>query len=70
MVLLTINVGDAAIGIVMLGILVFWLCLGICLPGYLLALLAGCVVMGIVNLLGGYVATIGLQFYYVLADGS
>lgn len=26
--------------------------------------------MGIVNLLGGHVATIGSQFHYVLADGS
>ncbi len=33
-------------------------------------LLAGCAVMGIVNLLGGHVATIGSQFHYVLADGS
>lgn len=34
------------------------------------ALLAGCAVMGIVNLLGGNVATIGSQFHYVLADGT
>ena len=66
----TINVGDAAIGIVTLGILVFWPRLGIRLPGHLPALLAGCAVMGIVNLLGGHVATIGSQFHYVLADGS
>ncbi|MGU0160035.1 SulP family inorganic anion transporter [Escherichia coli] len=33
-------------------------------------MLAGCAVMGIVNLLGGHVATIGSQFHYVLADGS
>lgn len=26
--------------------------------------------MGIVNLLGGNVATIGSQFHYVLADGT
>ena len=63
MALPTINVGDAAIGIVTLGILIF-------LPGHLPALLAGCAVMGIVNLLGGHVATIGSQFHYVLADGS
>ncbi|MGU0044443.1 hypothetical protein ACVXHA_27980 [Escherichia coli] len=69
MALPTINVGDAAIGIVTLGILVFWPRLGIRLPGHLPALLAGCAVMGIVNLLGGHVATIGSQFHYVLADG-
>ena len=70
MALPTINVGDAAIGIVTLGILVFWPRLGIRLPGHLPALLAGCAVMGIVNLLGGHVATIGSQFHYVPADGS
>ena len=70
MALPTINVGDAAIGIVTLGILVFWPRLGIRLPGHLPALLAGCAVMGIVNLLGGHVATIGSHFHYVLADGS
>ncbi|XNM80673.1 hypothetical protein ACLK1U_06910 [Escherichia coli] len=62
--------GDAAIGIVTLGILVFWPRSGIRLPGHLPALLAGCAVMGIVNLLAGHVATIGSQFHYVLADGS
>lgn len=70
MALPTINVGDAAIGIVTLGILIFWPRLGIRLPGHLPALLAGCAVMGIVNLLGGQVATIGSQFHYILADGS
>ena len=70
MALPTINVGDAAIGIVTLGILIFWPRLGIRLPGHLPALLAGCAVMGIVNLLGGHVATIGSQFHYILADGS
>ncbi|ENC2562660.1 C4-dicarboxylic acid transporter DauA [Escherichia albertii] len=70
MALPTINVGDAAIGVVTLGVLVFWPRLGIRLPGHLPALLAGCAVMGIVNLLGGHVATIGSQFHYVLADGS
>lgn len=70
MALPTINVGDAAIGIVTLGILVFLPRLGIRLPYHLPALLAGCAVMGIVNLLGGHVATIGSQFHYVLVDGS
>ncbi|HFK2692777.1 TPA: C4-dicarboxylic acid transporter DauA [Kluyvera ascorbata] len=70
MALPTINVGDAAIGIVTLGTLILWPRLGLRLPGHLPALIAGCVVMLIVNLLGGHVATIGSQFHYILADGS
>jgi len=70
MALPTINPGDAAIGVVTLAILIFWPRLGLRLPGHLPALLAGCAVMGIVNLMGGHVATIGSQFHYVLADGS
>lgn len=70
MALPTVNIGDAAIGVVTLGTLIFWPRLGIRLPGHLPALLAGCAVMGIVNLLGGNVATIGSQFHYVLADGT
>lgn len=70
MALPTINFGDAAIGVVTLGILIFWPRTGIRLPGHLPALLAGCAVMGIVNLTGGHVATIGSQFHYILADGS
>lgn len=49
MALPTINVGDAAIGIVTLGILVFWPRLGIRLPGHLPALLAGCAVRGLLT---------------------
>lgn len=70
MALPTINVGDAAIGVVTLGILILWPRLGIRLPGHLPALLAGCAVMLVVNLLGGDVATIGSQFHYQLADGT
>jgi SulP family sulfate permease len=70
MALPTINVGDAAIGVVTLGTLIFWPRLGIRLPGHLPALLAGCAVMLVVNLLGGDVATIGSQFHYQLADGT
>lgn len=58
MALPTINVGDAAIGVVTLGILILWPRLGIRLPGHLPALLGGCAVMLVVNLLGGDVATI------------
>lgn len=70
MALPTINPGDAAIGVVTLAILIFWPRLGIRLPGHLPALLAGCAVMGVVNLLGGHVATIGSQFHYMLGDGT
>ncbi|WP_412176434.1 C4-dicarboxylic acid transporter DauA [Enterobacter sp.] len=66
----TLNPGDAAIGVVTLGTLIFWPRLGIRLPGHLPALLAGCAVMMVVNLVGGHVATIGSQFHYVLADGT
>ncbi|MCD2437034.1 C4-dicarboxylic acid transporter DauA [Cronobacter sakazakii] len=65
-----LNPGDAAIGIVTLGVLVFWPRFGIRLPGHLPALLAGCAVMGVVHLLGGNVATIGSRFQYLLADGT
>ncbi len=74
MALPTTNLGDAAIGVVTLGTLILWprlgIRLGIRLPGHLPALLLGCAVMGVVNLLGGHVATIGSQFHNVLADGS
>lgn len=66
----TVNMGDAAIGIVTLAVLIFWPRLGIRLPGHLPALLAGCAVMAIVTSLGGEVATIGSRFHYILADGS
>ena len=70
MALPSINIGDAAIGVVTLATLIFWPRMGIRLPGHLPALLAGCAVMAVVNMLGGQVATIGSQFHYVLADGS
>lgn len=59
MALSIINVGDVVIGIVTLGIFVFWSRLGIRLFGYFSVLLVGCAVMGIVNLFGGYVVIIG-----------
>ncbi|EPE7489322.1 C4-dicarboxylic acid transporter DauA [Cronobacter universalis] len=65
-----LNPGDAAIGIVTLGVLIIWPRLGIRLPGHLPALLAGCAVMGVVHLLGGNVATIGSRFHWLLADGT
>ncbi|AIR66795.1 transporter [Cedecea neteri] len=66
----TVNMGDAAIGIVTLAVLILWPRLGLRLPGHLPALLAGCAVMAIVASLGGEVATIGSRFHYVLADGT
>ena len=69
MALPTINPGDAAIGVVTLGTLILWPRLRLRVPGHLPALLAGCAVMGVVNLLGGHVATIGSQFQYLLAVG-
>ncbi len=66
----TVNMGDAAIGIVTLAVLILWPRLGLRLPGHLPALLAGCAVMAIVTSLGGEVATIGSRFHYVLADGT
>ncbi len=70
MALPTINIGDAAIGLTTLATLVLWPRLRLRLPGHLPALLLGCVVMLVVNLLGGDVATIGSQFQYTLADGT
>ncbi|SFU21036.1 sulfate permease, SulP family [Kosakonia arachidis] len=70
MALPTINFGDAAIGVTTLATLVLWPRLRLRLPGHLPALLAGCAVMLVVNLLGGHVATIGSQFQYTLADGT
>lgn len=66
----TINIGDAAIGIVTLAVLILWPRSGIRLPGHLPALLAGCGVMAIVHVAGSDVATIGSRFHYVLADGT
>ncbi|WP_312739836.1 C4-dicarboxylic acid transporter DauA [Cedecea neteri] len=66
----SVNIGDAAIGIVTLATLILWPRLGLRLPGHLPALLAGCAVMAVVTSLGGEVATIGSRFHYVLADGT
>jgi len=70
MALPTLNPGDAAIGVVTLGVLILWPRLGIRLPGHLPALLAGCAVMALVKLAGFDVATIGSRFHYLLADGT
>ncbi|WP_312210106.1 C4-dicarboxylic acid transporter DauA [Pseudescherichia sp.] len=70
MALPSLNLGDAAIGVVTLGVLILWPRLGIRLPGHLPALLAGCGVMALVKLAGFDVATIGSRFHYLLADGT
>ncbi|MEE8728454.1 MAG: C4-dicarboxylic acid transporter DauA [Rahnella inusitata] len=66
----TLDFGDAAIGIVTLGVLIFWPKLGLRVPGHLPALLAGCAVMAIFMQAGHPVATIGSRFHYLLPDGS
>lgn len=70
MALPTLHPGDTAIGIATLTVLILWPRLGLRLPGHLPALVVGCAVMGVVNLLGGEVATIGSRFHYLLSDGT
>ena len=70
MALPSLNLGDAAIGVVTLAVLILWPRLGIRLPGHLPALLAGCGVMALAKLAGFEVATIGSRFHYLLADGT
>ncbi|MER1750256.1 C4-dicarboxylic acid transporter DauA [Proteus mirabilis] len=66
----TIHLGDTLIGVTTLLVLIYWPKLNLRLPGHLPALIAGTAVMGIVNLFGHDVATIGSQFSYLLPDGS
>lgn len=66
----TLGIGDAAIGVVTLAVLIFWPKLGLKLPGHLPALLAGCAVMAIFMQTGHSVATIGSRFHYLLPDGT
>lgn len=70
MALPTLDIGDAAIGIVTLGVLILWPKLGLRIPGHLPALLAGCAVMAIFMQAGHPVATIGSRFHFLLPDGS
>lgn len=64
------DIGDTLIGGVTLLVLVVWPRLGLRVPGHLPALAAGAAVMGLLNLAGHQVATIGSSFSYQLADGS
>ncbi|MEQ4795000.1 SulP family inorganic anion transporter, partial [Klebsiella variicola subsp. variicola] len=66
----TIHLGDTLIGLTTLFVLIYWPKLNLRLPGHLPALIAGTAVMGIVNMFGHEVATIGSQFSYLLPDGS
>ncbi|NGX86179.1 C4-dicarboxylic acid transporter DauA [Rahnella sp. Lac-M11] len=70
MALPTLDIGDAAIGIVTLGVLILWPKLGLRVPGHLPALLAGCAVMAIFMQAGHPVATIGSRFHFLLPDGT
>ncbi|CAM3884920.1 C4-dicarboxylic acid transporter DauA [Rahnella victoriana] len=70
MALPTLDTGDAAIGIVTLGVLIIWPKLGLRIPGHLPALLAGCAVMAVFMQAGHPVATIGSRFHFLLPDGS
>lgn len=66
----TLDIGDAAIGVMTLAVLIIWPKLGLKLPGHLPALLAGCAVMAIFMQTGHSVATIGSRFHYLLPDGT
>ncbi len=66
----TLDVGDALIGIVTLGVLIIWPKFGLKIPGHLPALLAGCAVMALFMQAGHPAATIGSRFHYLLPDGS
>jgi SulP family sulfate permease len=70
MALPTLDFGEAAIGIVTLGVLIFWPKLGLRVPGHLPALLAGCAVMVVLMHTGHPVATIGSRFHYLLPGGA
>lgn len=70
MALPTLDIGDAAIGIVTLGVLILWPKLGLRVPGHLPALLAGCAVMAVFMQAGHPVATIGSRFHFLLPDGT
>lgn len=66
----TFTFADTLVGIVTLGVLLYWPRLGIRLPPHLPALLAGVAVMGVLWALGLPAATIGSRFSYLLADGT
>ncbi|MGL4858669.1 MAG: C4-dicarboxylic acid transporter DauA [Enterobacteriaceae bacterium] len=61
---------DTLIGLVTLGILIYWPRLNLRLPGHLPALLAGTALMGVLMLFGQQAATIGSTFSYTLPDGT
>lgn len=64
------NIADMLIGISTLSVLILWPKLRLRFPGHLPALIAGIIVMMILQQLDFNVATIGSKFHYQLADGS
>lgn len=66
----TFTFADTLVGIVTLGVLLYWPRLGIRLPPHVPALRAGVAVMGVLWALGLPAATIGSRFSYLLADGT
>ncbi|ERT12769.1 transporter [Photorhabdus temperata J3] len=66
----TLHLSDTLIGLATLSVLIYWPKLGLKLPGHLPALIAGTAVMGIMNLFGQDVVTIGSEFSYILNDGT
>lgn len=66
----TISVADTLVSVVTIAILIFWPKLKLRFPGHLPALLAGALVMLILNYFDFSVATIGSRFSYLLPDGS
>jgi len=61
--------GDTLVGVATLATLLLWPRLKLPVTGHLPAVLVGLAVAGLVNLLGGEVATIGSRFSYTLANG-
>ncbi|MBT9433087.1 hypothetical protein JZM24_14890 [Candidatus Sodalis endolongispinus] len=66
----TVTFADTLVGILTLGVLLYWPRLGIRLPPHLPELLAGVAVMWVLWALGLPAATIGSRFSYLLADGT
>lgn len=66
----TISIADTLVSVVTIAILIAWPKLKLRFPGHLPALLAGALVMVILNFFDFSVATIGSRFSYLLPDGS
>lgn len=66
----TINFADTLIGVITIAVLLIWPRLRLRIPGHLPAIVAGVVVMFILNQFGYEIETIGSRFSYQLPDGS